>query len=130
MKYNICILGNTTNNIKNSYSWFVKTVYQGCVLNGHNVVGFDYKSHTIDEINDFLFSNKFDVIFTHLTMHQHHDKYDMMEIFDNLRSLYGTKIIHSLQDARSEPRYNGDISNAFDMALISQYKNIEKFQNY
>ncbi len=129
-KYNICILGNTKRDIRNAYSWFVKTTYQGFSLLGHNVIGLDYKSHSIDQIEDFLFNNDIDVLFTHLTMHDHHDKFRVMEIFDNLRSLNGTTIIHTLQDAREEPRYKGDISSAFDLALVSQYENINKFSNY
>lgn len=126
--YNICILGNTGKKIEDAYSWFVKTTYQGMVLNGHNVYGFDYKSHSFSEIRNFLFDKTPDIIFTHLTMHNHKDKFDMMEIFDSLRSLYGTKIIHTLQDARPDPRYKGDISHAFDLALVSQTENIEKFK--
>lgn len=130
MAYKICILGNTGKNINQAYSWFVKTAAEGMRLNGHEVVGFDYKSHSIEQIRDFLFDCEADIIFTHLTMHQHHNKYDMMEIFDELRSLTGTIIIHTMQDARSEPRYTGDISHAFDLALVAQTENIEKFQKY
>lgn len=130
MTYKICILGNTGKNINQAYSWFVKTTYQGMVLNGHEAVGFDYKSHSIEQIRDFLFDYSPDILFTHLTMHRHHDKFDIMEIFDELRSLIGTTIIHAMQDARPEPRYNGDISHAFDMALVAQTENIEKFQKY
>lgn len=126
----ICILGNTGNKIEKAYSWFVCTTWQGLTLNGHEVVGFDYKSHTIEQIQEFLFSYQPHILFTHLTFHKHHNMYDMMEIFDSLRNLYDTKIIHTLSDAREEPRYKGDISNAFDMALISTYYNVEKFQNY
>lgn len=130
MSYKIVILGNTGNNIDKAYSWFCLTLSQGLKLNGHEVVGFDYKSHSIEQIRDFLFDYKPDILFTHLTMHGHHDKFTMMEVFDNLRSLFGTIIIHTLSDARTEPRYSGDISHAFDMALISTYKNINKFQKY
>lgn len=126
-KYKICILGNTGNDISKAYSWFVKTTYEGMVLNGHEVKGFDYKTHTIDQIRNFLFDYNPDIIFTHLTMHKHHDKFDVMEIFDNLRSLNDTKIIHTMQDARENPRYSGDISHAFDMAFVAQTENIPKF---
>lgn len=128
--YKICILGNTGNNPHTAYSWFVKTTAQGFSLLGHEVIGFDYKSHTIEEIKDFLFNKDIDILFTHLTMHKHHDKFKMMEIFDNLRSLKDIIIIHTMQDARHEPRYADDISHAFDLALVGQTENIEKFQNY
>jgi len=130
MKYKICILGNTGNNPLSAYSWFVRTTANGMKENDHEVYGFDYKKHSIDKIQDFLFDLKPDILFTHLTMHEHHDKYDIMEIFDSLRSLYDTKIIHTMQDARDEPRYNGDISHAFDLALVSQIQNIKKFETY
>ena len=131
MSYKICILGNTGNNPFNDYSWFVRTTAQGMYLNGYDVIGYDYKSHTIDQINDFLFESDVKFIFTHLTFHDNsHDKYDIMEIFDNLKNLKDVKIIHTLSDAREEPRYKGDISYAFDMALISTYYNVDKFQKY
>lgn len=129
-KYKICILGNTKRNIDRSYSWFVKTVQDGFQHLGHEVIGFDYKTHSVKQIQDFLFSNDIDILFTHLTMHGHHDKYRMMEVFDDLRRLKGTIVIHTMQDARSEPRYAGDISHAFDLALVGQYENIPKFQKY
>ena len=129
-KYTICILGNTKGDIRNAYSWFAKTVYDGFSRLGHNVFGLDYKSHSLDQIENFLFDNNIDVLFTHLTMHEHHAKFRVMEMFDSLRSLNGTIIVHTLQDAREEPRYKGDISHAFDLALVSQYENINKFQNY
>lgn len=128
MGYRIVILGNTGKDIRKAYSWFVKTTYEGMTLNGHEVVGFDYKSHSIDQIRDFLFSYQPDILFTHLTMHKHHDSFDMMDIFDSLRNLYDTKVIHTMQDARPNPRYSGDISHAFDLALVAQTENIEKFQ--
>jgi len=130
MRYKIVILGNTGNNPFDAYSWFVRTTAQGFYLNGHEVVGFDYKSHSIEQIRDFLFDYKPNILFTHLTFHNKHDKFTIMDIFNNLRSLIGTIVIHTLSDARTEPRYNGDISHAFDMALISTYKNIDKFQKY
>lgn len=129
-KYNICILGNTGKNPFTAYSWFVKTVAQGFCLNGHNIFGLDYKSHTIEQIEKFLFNNDIDILFTHLTFHRHHDSFRIMELFDNLRRLNGTIVIHTMNDARSEPRYTGNISSAFDLALVGQYENIEKFQNY
>lgn len=125
----ICILGNTGNNINNSYSWFVKTIVQGMRLNNCEVTGFDYKSHSIDEIYEFFSDNNFDAVFTHLTFHKHHDIDDVMTIFSELRS-NDTKVIHTMQDAREEPRHKGNISDAFDFALVNQIENIKKFQKY
>jgi len=124
---NIGILGNVENNISESYSWFCRTVYEGFTLNDHNVFGLNYKKSSIDMIRKWVLDNKIDVVFTHLTFHNHKPIDDILGLFEELRSS-DIKIIHTLQDARTEPRYNGDISFAFDMAFISQYKNVEKFQ--
>lgn len=130
-KYNICILGNVEeNNIMNSYSWFVKTVYDGFTSLGHNVFGLNYRKNNLDKIWSFLFSTNIDILFTHLTFHKAHDISKIMEIFDDLRRLKNITIIHTLQDAREEPRHYGDISHGFDLVLVSQYKNIPKFENY
>lgn len=126
-KYKICILGNTNSDPRKAYSWFCKTTAQGLVLNGHEVIGFDYKSHSIDKIHDFLIKHKFDILFTHLTFHGHHKVEKILEIFDEVRSCFDTKIIHTMQDARPEPRYKGDVSFAFDLALVGQKQNIDKF---
>lgn len=125
-----CILGNTGKNVRTAYSWFCKTTAQGLMLNNCNVVGYDYKSHTIDQIYNFLRDGKFDILFTHLTFHRHHNTEKILEIFDEIRTCLDTKIIHTMQDARTEPRYKGDISFAFDMALVGQIKNIPKFKKY
>jgi hypothetical protein len=53
-----------------------------------------------------------------------------MGLFDTIKSHSDTKIIHTMQDAREEPRYKGDISAGFDMALVNQTENIPKFQKY
>lgn len=129
-KYRIGILGNTGENPISAYSWFVKTTAQGMMLNGHDVMGFDYKFNPIGKIYKFLKGSGIEILFTHLTFHHHHDTERMMELFEYMRVDQGIKIIHTMQDARTEPRYKKDISQAFDMALIGQVENIPKFQNY
>jgi len=126
----ICILGNVENTWQKTYSWFCKTTWQGLELLGHNVLALKYKENTIQSIEKNLFRFEPDILFTHLTFHNWHDTMTIMGIFENLREYVGTKIIHSMQDARHEPRYFNDISYAFDMALIGQTHNIKKFTKY
>lgn len=112
------------------YSWMMKTTYQGLILNNHTVYTINYKNNNIDYIENKLYKIEPDIIFTHLTFHHWHDVNRMLSIFENIREYYNTKIIHTLQDARHEPRYNKDISFAFDMALVGQTQNIKKFSKY
>jgi len=128
-KLKICILGNTGSDPVNAYSWFVRTTADGMKRNGHEVVGLDWKSNTTKYIMTFLDMYKPDVLFTHMTFHAHHPVQQMLEFFKDLRKKYGTVMIHTLQDARSMPRYNNDLSESFDLALVGQTKNLEKFSN-
>jgi len=125
MDKKIVVLGNTGKDISKAFSWFVKTVYDGFTRLGYDVEGFDYKSHTIPQIRKYLFRTKPYILFTHLTMHGFHDKHKMMELFSELRGKTDTIIVHTLNDARHEPRYKGDISTAFDIALVGQTEDIK-----
>lgn len=121
-----CILGNTNLN----YSWFVKTFRQGLVLNGYEVIEIDYKTTCPEVIKNILMASKPSVCFTHLTFHGIYPVSKILEIFKDINVSVGTKFIHVLGDARSEPRYNGSMDGAFHMAFINQTENLEKFQNY
>jgi len=124
----ICILGNTGNMIGLAYSWFVKTVYEGFILLGHEVIGIDWKSNSLEHIEEILFSYEPDIIFTHLTFHGQKPIERVFELFDSLRSVFGTIIIHTLQDARHIPRYSGNLNNFFDLALVGQIENIDNLK--
>jgi hypothetical protein len=123
----VAILGNT----KLNYSWFVLTHRQGLKMNGHDVVEIDYKSNPLHVIYDRIVSEKPKYVFTHLSFHYHlHPVPVVLDLYKKISRACGTKFIHTLCDARHEPRYNGDISGAFHMAFLNQTENLEKFQNY
>lgn len=123
----IAILGNT----KLNYSWFVLTHKQGFRLNGHQVIEIDYKTTPLHVIYERLVSEKPKYVFTHLTFHQHINPAPMiMDVYRNVTKACGTKFIHTLCDARHEPRWNKDISSAFHMAFINQTENLDKFRDY
>lgn len=123
----MAILGNTRLN----YSWFVLTHREGLRMNGHEVIEIDYKTTSVSEIYARLVSEKPRYCFTHLTFHQHiNPAHIIMAIMKKVKNEVGTKFIHTLCDARHEPRYNGDLSDAFYMAFINQTENLEKFQSY
>jgi hypothetical protein len=126
----ICILGRTTNNIKNAYSWYVKNCYEGLTLNGCEVLGLNYKVLTLDEIEYELWNFEPEVIINHITFHKKHPLDKEFEMFDMIRSSFGTINIHSLHDARHEPRYKQRLDHVFDLALVGQLENLEKFQRY
>lgn len=128
-KIKICILGNTGYDIRQAYSWFVKTTYEGFTLLGHKVIGIDWKSHTLEQIENLLFDYVPDIVFTHLTFHLHKPLEDVFTLFDSLRSSFGTIMIHTLQDARHEPRYSNSLKYVFDLALVGQTQNLEKFKD-
>lgn len=122
----ILIIGNTDRDPVRAYSWFVRSTSDGLRRNGHEVIGLDWKTNNLKTMVACLDLYKPDIIFTHMTFSGHHNINNVLQIFEDERK-NGTIIIHTLQDARNEPRYNGNISNAFDLALIGQTKNLEKF---
>jgi hypothetical protein len=124
------ILGNVDSKIQQSYSWFVRTTCDGLLHLGHEVVGVNYKKNTMPSIHDAIYRYKPDILFTHLTFHKHHDVPDILNLFASVRKVMGTKIIHTLHDAKHEPRYRENISTAFDLALVGQTQNLAKFSNY
>ena len=124
---NVVIYGNT----RLDYSWFVKTFKEGLLLNGNMVHLIDYRTTPPARAYERMAQIKPDVCFTHLTFHnQIYPMNQVMNMFADARKNFGVKIVHVIMDAREEPRYAGDISQAFDCALLSQTKNLEKFQNY
>lgn len=124
----IAIIGNVGNDIRTAYSWFVKTVYDGFTKLGHDVQGINWKTNSLQNIEQFIFNGKFDIVFTHLTFHNHKPIDEVMKLFKRFR-INGIFMIHTLSDARKKPRYNGDISEGFNMAFTSQLENLEKFKN-
>lgn len=120
------IYGNT----KLQYSWFFKTFKQGLELNNHNVYLIDYRSTPPANAYRMLEKIKPHVCFTHLTFHKIYSSDVIMNMYRDCRRKLGIKMVHVLMDAREEPRYNSNISHAFDCALLSQTKNLEKFKNY
>jgi len=126
-----CIIGNVKAGKGGStYSWFCLTYSQGLRLNGHQVMHIDHKTNSLEKIRQRLIQEKPRYAFTHLTCHGNvHNPYDTMQMYKDVKRAVGTRFIHTLNDARHEPRYSGDISHAIDAAFIgSAYT--KKFQNY
>jgi len=123
------ILGNT--NL--GYSWFVLTFTQGLMLNGVDVRHIDYKSTPLQQIKNKLIDFKPDMIFTHLSFHNHiHPTDRVLNFFKDIKKHIDVKVIHTCNDARTKDRYMGDISGAFDIALVGSYPllmNCEKVFN-
>lgn len=112
------ILGNT--NL--GYSWFVLTFTQGLMLNDVDVMHIDYKSTPLPQIKNKLLDFKPDMIFTHLSFHNHiHSTDRVLNFFNDIKKHIDVKVIHTCNDARTEDRYMGDISGAFDIALVGSY---------
>jgi hypothetical protein len=96
--------------------------------NGYEVLSYDYKTHSIDQIHKFLKEScgPKTIVFTHLTMHAHKDKHVVMDIFSDIRKKTHAKFVHSMQDVKTKLRYSGDISHAFDMALVGHTEKIDE----
>lgn len=123
----VVIYGNT----RLAYSWFFQTFKQGLELNNHQVYLLDYRSNPPNKAYGVLARINPDVVFTHLTFHNKiYPRDQVLNMYQDCRKRLGTKIVHVIMDAREEPRYNGNISRAFDCALLSQTKNLKKFSNY
>jgi len=134
MKY--VILGNTNNPITKTpdqpYSWFVKTFWQGLVLNGHTVKLIDYKTNSLEKIKNEIINFKPSAVFTHLTFHKFKDTEQVMDMFKYITNTIETKFVHTVGDARTHDRYMKDISHAFHLALVSNHvikTNAEKCWN-
>jgi hypothetical protein len=63
------------------------------------------------------------MVFTHLSFHQGifilQIKY--LNFFKDLEKKINVKVVHTCNDARTKDRYMGDISGAFDLALVGSY---------
>jgi|GEM_PF-4983282 len=109
------ILGNT--NL--GYSWFVLTYREGLKLNDVDVFEIDYKSTPIELIKKKLLDIKADYCFTHLSFHQNINPIEkILQLYSDINKSVGTKFIHTLNDARIEDRYMGDISNSIFCAFV------------
>jgi hypothetical protein len=112
------ILGNT----KMNYSWFVLTFRQGLKLNGVEVIEIDYKSTPLSQIRTKILQIKPDVIFTHLSFHNHiYPTPAILQLFKEIKSKMDVKIVHTCNDARTKDRYMGDLRGCFDIALVGSY---------
>jgi spore maturation protein CgeB len=112
------IIGNT--NL--GYSWFVLTFTQGLMLNGVDVRHIDYKSTPLQQIKKKLLNFKPDIIFTHLSFHQHiHPTDRVLNFFKDIKKHIDVKVVHSCNDARTHDRYMGDLRGIFDIALVGSY---------
>jgi hypothetical protein len=117
-------------NVKLQYSWFVLTFQQGFRLLGHDVYGIDFRSTPLDDAKKQILSINPDIIFTHLSFHPIYPSDKILQFYKDIKNHINTTVIHVLADARHEPRYNKSIKGSFDMALVSQTENLEKFKNY
>lgn len=125
----VCVLGNTGNNFSDIYSWFVRTTTDGIKRLGNEVICIDWKSNTTDNICLSIYKYRPDILFTHMTFHGHHPIDKILNLFNDIRVNHNTIVIHTLQDARKKPRCNFDISKSFDLGLVGQLENLEKFSN-
>jgi hypothetical protein len=113
------ILGNT----KLNYSWFVLSYREGLKSNGVEVYDVDYKSNSLNGIKQVLIDIKPDYVFTHLTFHTSVNPTGrVLQMYRDVTTACGAKFIHTLNDARTEDRYMGDISNAIHMAFVGNTK--------
>jgi hypothetical protein len=116
------ILGNT----KLNYSWFVLTYRQGLKLNNVDVYDIDYKSTPIESIKKKLIDIRADYCFTHLSFHQNINPIGkVLQLYKDVNRTVGTKFIHTLNDARTEDRYMGDISDSIYMAFVGNLNCLE-----
>lgn len=129
VRMRILVVGNVDSNITGAYSWFVKNVYEGCTALGHQVAGVDFKTLPTHKIREVIWSFKPHIIFTHLTFHKHGlvRLDEVMTMYAEARKQLGAKVIHYMFDARREPRYSRNISEAFDCAFVSNLEAARKF---
>jgi len=112
------ILGNT----KLNYSWFVKTYRQGLKRNGVEVFEIDYKSNPLINIKQMLMGIKPDMVFTHLTFHQHINSIEsVLQMYRDVHNQTGAIFCHTCNDAREVDRYMGPVDGAYQVALFGTH---------
>lgn len=109
------LLGNTRLN----YSWFILTTRAGLKLNGYNVYEIDYKSTPLNIIRQKILDIKPDIIFTHLSFHNHiYPTETILQLFRDIKRQIDVKIVHTCQDCRTSDRYMNDLRGSFDFAFV------------
>jgi hypothetical protein len=109
------LLGNTRLN----YSWFILSYRQGLRQNGVQVYDVDYKSNSIANLKKTLTDIKPDLVFTHLTFHTSVNPIGkVLQMYRDVTKATGAKFIHTCNDARTEDRYMGDISDVIHSAFV------------
>ncbi len=111
----VVLLGNTALN----YSWFIKTYRQGLKRNGCELHEIDYKTNSLAGIRDQLVSIKPKYVFTHLTFHNNINSIgSVLGMYREVTKKVGTKWVHTCNDARTEDRYMGDLSDVIHMGFV------------
>lgn len=122
----IAVIGNTIR----EYSAFVTGVREGIIRCGHRYRGIDFRSTSFGQMEHLLKEFRPDYIFTHMILNASIGKTPgTLDILSSIRKKFGTKVIHTMQDARRTSRYPQDISQAVDMGLINQTECIKDFEN-
>lgn len=122
----VAVIGN----LQREYSGFVLGVREGIIRNGHRFRGIDFRTTGFGQMEHLLKEFKPDYIFTHMILNESIGKTPQtLEILAKMRKKFGTRVIHTLQDARRTSRYPQDISVSVDMGLLNQTECLKDFEN-
>lgn len=121
----IALIGN----IIREYSAFVLGVRQGIFLLGHQYRGIDFRMSSIKFMTMLLEEFKPDYIFTHMILNEKIGKTPQtLDMLREIKEKFGTRVIHTMQDARDDSRYPHDISRGVDIGLLNQTQNLNRFE--
>ena len=121
----IALIGN----IIREYSAFVLGTREGIFLLGHRFRGIDFRYSTPKFIRQQLFEFRPDYIFTHMILNAQIGKTPQtLQILKDVKDRFGTRVIHTMQDARETSRFPQKIKDFVDIGLLNQTQCIKDFE--
>jgi len=103
----------------NYKSFFLQGVIEGTTQNGWEAIPLEFIDEPLDRIKEIIISNKSDYIFCHMAFSNEGSKQDSkLQMLREVKEKTGTKIFYHMGDPRVMPRYEGNVSNVFDGALM------------
>jgi len=120
--YRVVILGN----IQNYYSHFLYGTLEGAIRCGCWAKTVQLINRSVKDIRNEIDFMKPDFIFAHMIFGPL--RMDVLQMLNDMRRSYGTKVIYHMGDARETSRYPKPIDQWVDLGLVN-HGDFQKFSN-
>src|SRR3989338_4873264 len=112
----------------NYLSYFLMGTMEGAVRNGAWFRPVSLFGQSLEQIEDQIFFFKPHILFCHCIFNtQPHNRNHVFELLRRVKKS-GTMVCYHAGDARTEPRYDGDVSGFVSLALVNHHL-LEKFSS-